>query len=204
MVDAFWNVMDSEDYNDYNVWIWEMCWLWVLLKKRSRVTTHDDMATSGKRLTQRIQTTYLKYKTLHNPIVWVMEQGLATTGRAASDSEARADEENLTRMEHQILQVQQVLLWGHSTKGQILGIWLSKVQFRQDWRNYQHSQRIQRHLMRIHAARDTVTVYFKGAWTGSSTSALLRCSSSISKSQRVVGSLPGQAAIWKVGMCYIT
>ena len=24
MVDAFWNVMDSEAYNVYNVWIWEM------------------------------------------------------------------------------------------------------------------------------------------------------------------------------------
>ena len=25
MLDAFWNVMDSEDYNFYNVWTWEMC-----------------------------------------------------------------------------------------------------------------------------------------------------------------------------------
>ena len=24
MVDAFWNVMDSGDYNVYNVWTWDM------------------------------------------------------------------------------------------------------------------------------------------------------------------------------------
>ena len=26
---GFWNVMDSEHYNVYNVWIWEMLWLGV-------------------------------------------------------------------------------------------------------------------------------------------------------------------------------
>ena len=57
------------------------------------------MATSGPgaQQAQRIKTTYLKYKTLHNPVVCIMEQGIATTGRAAE--EARADEESGTKTE---------------------------------------------------------------------------------------------------------
>ena len=86
MVDAFWNVVDWGDYNVYKVWIWEMLLLGVY------GSCHNDMTTSGARMAQRIKTAYLKHKTHHNPIVCIMEQGLATTGRAAE--EARADEES--------------------------------------------------------------------------------------------------------------
>ena len=52
---------------------------------------HDHIATSEEQQAQQIKTTYLKHKTLHNPIC-IIEQGLATTGWAAE--EARADEES--------------------------------------------------------------------------------------------------------------
>ena len=51
---------------------------------------------SAAQQAQRIKTAYLKHKTLHNPVC-IMEQGPATTGRAAE--EARADEESRTESE---------------------------------------------------------------------------------------------------------
>ena len=68
---------------------------------KEEVTTtwpRQEQWTPGARPAQRIKTTYLKHKTLHNPIVmehW--EQGLAKTSGAAE--EARADEESGTEQE---------------------------------------------------------------------------------------------------------
>ena len=39
------------------------------------------MAMSGALQVQQIKTTYLKHKILHNPIVHIMEQGLATRAK---------------------------------------------------------------------------------------------------------------------------
>ena len=54
------------------------------------------MAMSAARQAQRIKTTYLKHKTLHDPVC-TMEEGPATTGGAAE--EAIADEESRTESE---------------------------------------------------------------------------------------------------------
>ena len=55
------------------------------------------MATSGALQTHPIKTTYLKHKTLHNPAVCIMDQGLAKTGGIAEDT--RADEKSGTELE---------------------------------------------------------------------------------------------------------
>ena len=54
------------------------------------------MAMSAGWQAQRIKTTYLKHKVLHDPVC-IMEEGQATTGRAAE--EAIADEESRTESE---------------------------------------------------------------------------------------------------------
>ena len=83
---------------------------------------NDNMATSGAWQAQQIKTAYLKHKTLHHPIVCIMEQRLAELQRRPEQTRKVALSQNL--MEHQILQ--QVLLRAHPARCRIFGIWFLK------------------------------------------------------------------------------